>query len=68
MDINVEGGGKVRVGILPNPSHLEAVNPVAVGNVRAKLKSLQDYDYSKDGRIDKPSRVLCVQVDPNYES
>lgn len=61
MDINVEGGGKVRVGILPNPSHLEAVNPVAVGNVRGKLKTLKSYDYS-NGPIDKASRVLCVQV------
>ncbi|OXA42749.1 hypothetical protein Fcan01_22563 [Folsomia candida] len=61
VDINVEGGGKVRVGILPNPSHLEAVNPVAVGNVRGKLKTLKSYDYS-NGPIDKASRVLCVQV------
>ena len=35
----------VHVTILPNPSHLEAVNPVAVGKTRAKyLESLRG-DY-----------------------
>jgi len=32
-------GGRTRVSLLPNPSHLEAINPVAAGKVRAKRDS-----------------------------
>ena len=39
----------------------QAVNPVAVGKCRAKLHSLQDYDYAAKGANDPP-RVLCLQV------
>ncbi len=38
VDLNVDGKS-VHVSLLPNPSHLEAVNPVTVGKVRAR----QDY-------------------------
>ncbi|KAJ7627899.1 hypothetical protein B0H17DRAFT_1218421 [Mycena rosella] len=30
----------IQVSLLPNPSHLEAVNPVALGKTRAKQHSL----------------------------
>jgi len=36
MDRNYPDGRKVHVGLVANPSHLEAVNPVAIGKVRAK--------------------------------
>ncbi len=35
---------KVKIGLAPNPSHLEAVNPVVEGMVRAKL----EVDYTGD--------------------
>ena len=30
------GGRKIHLSLYPNPSHLEAVNPVVVGKSRAK--------------------------------
>ena len=30
------GGGMVHISLLPNPSHLEAVDPVVVGKCKAK--------------------------------
>ena len=49
--------------MLPNPSHLEAVNPVAVGKSRARARTLKVGDY---GDVKGGSRVgdgvLCVQI------
>ena len=36
------GGKVVRLGLEPNPSHLEAVNPVVLGDVRAKQALMND--------------------------
>jgi len=36
MDRSYPDGRRVHVGLVANPSHLEAVNPVAIGKVRAK--------------------------------
>ncbi|EMD32179.1 hypothetical protein CERSUDRAFT_118815 [Gelatoporia subvermispora B] len=55
----------LKVSLLPNPSHLEAANPVALGKTRAKqfslLKALVreglDIDNCRPG-----DRVLCVQL------
>ncbi len=59
----------MHVTLLPNPSHLEAVNPVAVGKARARAQSMHLGDYSS---ADSSSRVgdgvLCVQVsDGSYQ-
>jgi 2-oxoglutarate dehydrogenase E1 component len=32
----VTGGGNIHLSLVANPSHLEAVNPVVLGKVRAK--------------------------------
>ncbi|TVQ90593.1 MAG: 2-oxoglutarate dehydrogenase E1 component [Deltaproteobacteria bacterium] len=40
-------GGSVHLSLTPNPSHLEAVNPVVQGRVRAKQDALDDGDRSK---------------------
>ncbi|KAI9062004.1 dehydrogenase E1 and transketolase domain-containing protein 1 [Trametes sanguinea] len=62
--IQYPGAAKpVKVSLLPNPSHLEAVNPVALGKTRAKqfalLKELQ-----RVGETDcfPGDRVMCVQL------
>ena len=40
-------GNKVHLSLTANPSHLEAVNPVALGKVRAKQDQLNDTDRSQ---------------------
>jgi 2-oxoglutarate dehydrogenase E1 component len=40
-------GKEVNLKLAPNPSHLEAVNPVVEGFVRAKADALYDNDYDK---------------------
>lgn len=53
----------MKVSLLPNPSHLEAVNPVALGKTRAKqfalLKALQ---RAGDTECKPGDRVMCVQL------
>lgn len=52
--------GTVKVTMLPNPSHLEAVNPVAMGKARAKQTALMDIgDTSACSLGDK---VMTVQL------
>jgi 2-oxoglutarate dehydrogenase E1 component len=43
-----ENGRKVHLDILPNPSHLECVNPVVMGKVRAKQHFSGDVDRSEN--------------------
>lgn len=46
-DITSKDGHKVHLSLTPNPSHLEAVNPVVMGKVRAKQDALSDSSRSK---------------------
>ncbi|WP_027003503.1 2-oxoglutarate dehydrogenase E1 component [Hugenholtzia roseola] len=46
-------GKKVHLKLAPNPSHLEAVNPVVQGFVRAKI----DHNYSRN-----PKRALPILI------
>ena len=46
-EINTETGKVVHLKLMPNPSHLEAVNPVVVGFARAKADVLYESDYDK---------------------
>ncbi|MBL7999918.1 MAG: 2-oxoglutarate dehydrogenase E1 component, partial [Candidatus Kapabacteria bacterium] len=43
---SVEGGSEVSVALAPNPSHLEAVNPVVEGMARALCDEIHDRTYS----------------------
>ena len=45
IDLPMEGGKPLHVTMVPNPSHLEAVNPVALGKVRGKLLSKKAGPY-----------------------
>ncbi|KZS96382.1 dehydrogenase E1 and transketolase domain-containing protein 1 [Sistotremastrum niveocremeum HHB9708] len=49
----------IKVTLLPNPSHLEAVNPVAMGKTRAKQFSLLE---SSDADCTLGDKVMCVQL------
>ncbi|WP_162428489.1 2-oxoglutarate dehydrogenase E1 component [Pontibacter pudoricolor] len=51
-EVITPSGNKVNLKLAPNPSHLEAVNPVVEGFVRAKI----DCQYGKD--IDKVLPIL----------
>ncbi len=45
--IKTESGKQVNLKLAPNPSHLEAVNPVVEGFVRAKADAQYNHDYDK---------------------
>lgn len=42
-----EAGKTVYLKLMPNPSHLEAVNPVVVGFTRAKADAIYNSDYNR---------------------
>lgn len=44
-EVQTPSGGTVNLKLAPNPSHLEAVNPVVEGFVRAKIDSMYANDY-----------------------
>ena len=46
-DIITPAGKKINVQLAPNPSHLEAVNPVVEGFARAKADTLYSREYDK---------------------
>lgn len=46
-EVVTPSGKKVNLKLAPNPSHLEAVNPVVEGFLRAKADKLYDNDYNK---------------------
>jgi 2-oxoglutarate dehydrogenase E1 component len=45
--IESTSGAMIDIKMVPNPSHLEAVNPVMQGFSRSKSDVLYDYDYTK---------------------
>lgn len=46
-DIKTEDGKEVHLSLVPNPSHLETVNPVVEGIVRSKIDMKYDGDPTK---------------------
>lgn len=52
----------IHVTMLPNPSHLEAINPVAQGKARARQQLRQEGDYSPDDSAQPGDQVICLQV------
>ncbi len=46
-NIQTSCGTEINMQLMPNPSHLEAVNPLVVGFARAKADVLYDSDYDK---------------------
>ena len=46
-DVEIANGKKVHLSLCPNPSHLEAVDPVVEGIVRSKIDFKYEGDYSR---------------------
>ncbi|CAB0042891.1 unnamed protein product [Trichogramma brassicae] len=56
---------RVSVGMMYNPSHLDAANPVSMGRTRGLQRVFGDGDYSEDGAESKSrwaDKVLNVQI------
>ncbi|XP_055449795.1 2-oxoadipate dehydrogenase complex component E1 [Psammomys obesus] len=62
VDLDFGAHHPLHVTMLPNPSHLEAVNPVAVGKTRGRQQSLEDGDYSPHSSAQPGDKVICLQV------
>ncbi|KAK7103395.1 2-oxoadipate dehydrogenase complex component E1-like [Littorina saxatilis] len=56
------GDKNVHVSLIPNPSHLEANNPVAAGKARAKQQRREAASYSSAPDATPGDQVLCLQV------
>ena len=46
-EIVSDNGKKLKLSLMPNPSHLEAVGPLVEGMARSRIDSLYDGDYDK---------------------
>ena len=44
--VTTDQGKEIRLNMAPNPSHLEAVNPVAEGIAKAKINHKYNHDYN----------------------
>ncbi|XP_048356968.1 2-oxoadipate dehydrogenase complex component E1 isoform X1 [Sphaerodactylus townsendi] len=62
VDVDFGFHQPIHATLLPNPSHLEAINPVAVGKTRGRQQSLRDGDYSPDCSAQPGDKVICLQV------
>ena len=62
VDLDFGSHRPVHVTLLPNPSHLEAINPVAVGKTRGRQQTLLDGDYSPESSAQPGDKVICLRV------
>ncbi|MEM6265506.1 MAG: 2-oxoglutarate dehydrogenase E1 component, partial [Bacteroidota bacterium] len=46
-DVETSNGKKVHLSLMPNPSHLETVNPVVQGSARAKIDRKYKQDFNR---------------------
>jgi 2-oxoglutarate dehydrogenase E1 component len=50
-EVETDSGSKVKLKLMPNPSHLEAVGPLVQGMVRSRIDSVYGKDFSKAAGI-----------------
>ncbi|XP_072768008.1 2-oxoadipate dehydrogenase complex component E1 [Nerophis lumbriciformis] len=62
VELDFGAGHPLHVTMLPNPSHLEAINPVAQGKARARQQLRKEGDYSPDEDAQPGDQVVCLQV------
>lgn len=62
VDLDFGAECHLRVTMLPNPSHLEAINPVAQGKTRARQQLRKEGDYSPEDSAQPGDQVVCLQI------
>ncbi|XP_018540031.2 LOW QUALITY PROTEIN: 2-oxoadipate dehydrogenase complex component E1 [Lates calcarifer] len=62
VELDFGAGHPLHVTMLPNPSHLEAINPVAQGKTRARQQLRKEGDYSPEENAQPGDQVICLQV------
>ncbi|KAG8012767.1 putative 2-oxoglutarate dehydrogenase E1 component DHKTD1 [Nibea albiflora] len=62
VELDFGAGHPLHVTMLPNPSHLEAINPVAQGKARARQQLRKEGDYSPEDSAQSGDQVVCLQV------
>lgn len=62
VELDMKAEQPLHVTMLPNPSHLEAINPVAQGKARARQQLKKEGDYSPEESAQPGDRVICLQV------
>lgn len=62
VELDFGAGHPLHVTMLPNPSHLEAINPVAQGKTRARQQLGKEGDYSPEDSAQPGDKVICLQV------
>ncbi|XP_015246514.1 PREDICTED: probable 2-oxoglutarate dehydrogenase E1 component DHKTD1, mitochondrial isoform X1 [Cyprinodon variegatus] len=62
VELDLGAGHPLHVTMLPNPSHLEAINPVAQGKTRARQQLRKEGDYSPEENAYPGDQVICLQV------
>ncbi|XP_070763323.1 2-oxoadipate dehydrogenase complex component E1 [Enoplosus armatus] len=62
VELDFGAGHPLHVTMLPNPSHLEAINPVAQGKTRARQQLRKEGDYSPQDNAQPGDQVICLQV------
>ncbi|CAB1445989.1 unnamed protein product [Pleuronectes platessa] len=62
VKLDFGAGHPLHVTMLPNPSHLEAINPVAQGKTRARQQLRKEGDYSPEDSAQPGDQVICLQV------
>lgn len=62
VELDFGAARPLHVTMLPNPSHLEAINPVAQGKARARQQLRKEGDYSPEDNAQPGDQVICLQV------
>ncbi|KAL0968739.1 hypothetical protein UPYG_G00271080 [Umbra pygmaea] len=62
VELDFGAADRLQVTMLPNPSHLEAINPVSQGKTRARQQIKQEGDYSTQENARPGDKVVCLQV------
>lgn len=68
VELDFGAGHPLHVTMLPNPSHLEAINPVAQGKTRARQQLRKEGDYSPEDVAQPGDQVICLQVLHGYKT